>query len=122
MEENVIEIEFCSTPDGLREEYLDVYEGIHSKIVNTTRFDEISDLSITYLGKSDGSKNNKLKAEEYFPISEHGYATGKLLDEMEWQLLLDTGASKSFMSKLFYIHCKSLHTLSKFASKTQRFR
>ena len=31
----------------------DVYEGIQSEIVNTMRFDENSDLSTTYLGKSD---------------------------------------------------------------------
>ena len=40
----------------------------------------------------------------------------------EGQLLLDIGASKSFMSKSFYMHCKSLHSLSKFASKTQKFQ
>ena len=44
---------------------------------------------------------------------------GKLLDRSECQLLLDTGASKSFMSKSYSMHCKSLHFLPKFASKTQ---
>ena len=34
----------------------------------------------------------------------------------------DTGASKSFMSKSHYLHCKSLHSLPKFASKTQRIQ
>ena len=106
-------VDFGSTPDVLREEYLDVYEGIHSNIENTARFDENSDLSTTYLGRSDRSKNDKLKTEESFLISEHGYATGTLLDGTECQLLFDTGASKSFMS----IDCKSLHTLPKFASK-----
>ena len=42
------------------------------------------------------------------------------MDSPECQLLLDTGASKSFMSKSFYMQCKSLHTLPKFASTTQR--
>ena len=41
---------------------------------------------------------------------------------MKCQLLLDTGASKSFMSKSFYMQCKSLHTLPKFASTTQRIQ
>ena len=41
---------------------------------------------------------------------------------MECHLLLDPGASKSFMSKLFYMHCKSLHTLPKFAVSTQRIQ
>ena len=42
-----------------------------------------------------------------------------MLDGTECQLLLDTGVSKSFMSKSFYMHCKSLHSLPKFASRTQ---
>ena len=100
------------------EEYLDVYEGIQSEILNTTRFDENSDLSTTYLGKADRSKNNKIKAQEAFPISEQGYTRGKLLDGTECQILLDTGASKSFMSKPCYMHCKSLHSLPKFTLKT----
>ena len=67
-EENVIEVDFGPTPNVLREEYLDLYEGIHSEIVNTTRFYENLDLSTTYLGRSDRSKSDKLKAEEFFPI------------------------------------------------------
>ena len=119
-EENVIEIDFGPTPDVSMEEYLDVHEGIHSEIVDSTRFDENPDLSTTHLGKSNRSKNDKFKVEESFPISKHGFATGKVLDGTECQLHLDTGTSKSFMSKSFYMHCKSLHALPKFASKTQR--
>ena len=48
---------------------------------------------------------------------EQGYTVGKLLDRMECQILLDTEASKSFMSKSHYLCCKSLHSLPKFASK-----
>ena len=36
--------------------------------------------------------------------------------------LLDTRASKSFMSKSYYLHCKTLHSLPKFASKMQRIQ
>ena len=92
-------------------------------IVSTNRFDENSDMSTTYLGQIEqkGSQN-KLKVEESFPISENGYTTGKLLDGTKCQLLLDTGASKSFMSKSFYMHCKSLHTLPKFAATTQKIQ
>ena len=64
-------------PDILREEYLEVYEGIQSAILNTTRFDENPDLSTTYLRKADRSKNSKIKAEESFPISDQGYTIGK---------------------------------------------
>ena len=41
---------------------------------------------------------------------------------MECQVLLDTGASKSFMSKSHYLRCKSLYSLQKNASKTQRIQ
>ena len=85
-------------------------------------FDGYSDLSTTYLGTSDRSKNDKLKAEESFSISEQGYTLEKLLNGSECQLVLDTGASISFMSKSYYMHCKSLHSLPKFASKTQRIQ
>ena len=60
--------------------------------------------------------------EESFPISEQGYTLGKFLDKTECQILLDTAASKSFMSKSYYMHCNSLHPLPKYASKTQRIQ
>ena len=46
----------------------------------------------------------------------------KLLDGTEWQILLDTGASISFMSKSHYMCCKSLNSLPKFASRMQRIQ
>ena len=55
-------------------------------------------------------------------MSEHGYTLGRLLGGTECQLLLDTGASKSFMSKSFYMPCKSVHSLPKFASKPHRIQ
>ena len=39
-ERDMLELDFGHTPDKLREEYLDVYEGIQSEILSTTRFDE----------------------------------------------------------------------------------
>ena len=60
-----------------------------------------------------------IKAEEKFPISGQGYTHGKLLDNTEYSILIDTGASKSYMSKSYYMWCKSFHALPKFASTTQ---
>ena len=62
------------------EEYLDRYEGVKLEILNMTRFDEKSDLSTTYLGKTNMVRDHKMVAEERFPMSEQGYTTGKLLD------------------------------------------
>ena len=94
------EVDFGTISQNLQDEYLDVYEGIQSDIVSSSRFDETSDISMSYLGRIGHEESqNKLKAEESFPISENVYILGRLLDGMKCQLLLDTGASKSFMSK-----------------------
>ena len=98
------ELDFGVTPQKLQEEYMDIYEGIHSDIVSSNRFDQNSDISITYLGKIESKGNqDKLKAEESFHILENGYTLGRLLDGTKCQLLLDTGVSKSFMSKSFHM-------------------
>ena len=80
---------------------MDIYDGIQLDIVSSSRCDEYSDISTTYLGKIENMEGqDKLKAEESFPISENGYTLGRLLDGTKCQLLLDTGATKSFMSKV----------------------
>ena len=106
----------------LKGEYLDIYEGIQSEILNTTRFDENSDLSTTHLGRVETTRTSKIKVEETFQISEQGYTVRKLLDGSECQILLNVEASKSFMSKSHYLHCKSLHSLPIFLSKTERIQ
>ena len=121
-ERPISEIDFRDASDKLREEYLDKYEEIKSEILSTARFDENSDLSTTYLGRVNITRENKVTTEGKFQISEKGYTKGKLLDGTECQILLDTRASKSFVSKSHYLCCKSLHSLPKFASKTQRIQ
>ena len=99
----ILELDYSNTPEKLREDYLDMYKGIQSEVITTTRFDKGSDLSMTYVGRGDITRARKLTAEEKFPISEQGCMLEKLLDGAECQILLDTGASKSFMSKSHYL-------------------
>ena len=115
-------IDFGPTIDMLKEEYSDVYKGMQSEILNTIRCDKSSDLNTTYLGKSDRSKNDNIKVKESFPIPEQGHTLGKLLDRTECQIMLDTGASKSFKLKFYFMCCKSLHSLPKICIKTQIFQ
>ena len=95
---------------------------MQSKVINTTRFDENAASNMTYLGRIDITRASKLKQKKIISILEQGYMIGKSLDGTECQILLDTGASKSLMSKSHYLRCKSLHSLLKFASKTQRIQ
>ena len=99
----MLDLDFGDTPEKLKGGYLDTYGGIQSEVISTTRFDEISDLSKTHLGRIDITRTSKIKTEEKFHVSEHGSIIGKLLDGTECQILLDTGASKSFMSKSHYL-------------------
>ena len=49
------------------------------------------------------TRKTKVKAEQKFPILGQGYTLGKLLDDTDCKILLDTGAGKSYMSKSFYL-------------------
>ena len=113
-----VDIEFEG--DKLKEEYFDKCDGIYTEISQTIRFDESTDLSTTYLGGMNITRDMIIKAKEKFPISRQGYTNGKLLDNTECNIFIDTGASKSYMSKSYYMQCKSIHALPKFASTMQR--
>ena len=91
-------------------------------MVYTNRFDENSDLSTTYSSQTKLTRETKIKVEESFPITGYGYTLGKLLDGTGCQILLDTGATTSYISKSLYLKCKCLHALPKFASHTQRIQ
>ena len=66
------------------------------------------------------TQDTKIKAEVIFPITGQGFASEKLLDGTEYQILLDTGTTRSYMSKSYYLQCKTIHTLPKFSFNTQR--
>ena len=120
--EEWLDIDFKESLEIMRSRYMDVYDEIYAEIVTTSRFDENIDLSTTYLGRIDMKREEVVKAEESFPISKQGFVTGKLFNGEECQILLDTGASKSYMLKSYYLRCKPLHNIPKFVSKTQRIQ
>ena len=110
-EGNTLDIDFGVNPETLKTNYLDLYEDVHAEMVYTNRFDENSDLSSTYLGQTKMTRDTKVTDKERFPITRQGLTSGKLLDGTGCQILLDTVATKSYMSKSFYLKCKCLHTL-----------
>ena len=80
-----------------------MYEGVYAEMVYANKFNDNSNLSTTYLGQTKMKRDTKIKAEERLPIIGQGFASGKLLDGTECQILLDTGATKSYMSKPYYL-------------------
>ena len=51
------DVNFGKSPDKLKAEYLEVYEGVYAEVISTDRFDEDTDLSTTYLGTGRHDKN-----------------------------------------------------------------
>ena len=109
-------------PDVTKSRYLDIYKDIYAEMVYANKFNENSDLSMIYLGQTEMVRDTKIKAEERFPFTGQGFASEKLLDGTECQILLDTGATKSYMSKSYSLQCKTLHALPQFSSNTQRIQ
>ena len=60
--------DFGDTPNKLKGEYLDVYKGIQSEVISATRFDENSDLSMTYLDRIDTTTASGIKADKTYSI------------------------------------------------------
>ena len=112
-----IDLDFGINSETLKTKYLDLYQDMFADMVHTNRFDENSDLSTTYLGQTKMTRNTTIKAQESFPITQQGVTLGKLLGGTGCQILLDTGAIKSYMSKSFYLklnacmHCQNLHPI-----------
>ena len=53
------EVDFGANSQNLQTEHLDIYEGIQSDIVSSNRFDENSDISMTYLSKIGQEESQK---------------------------------------------------------------
>ena len=71
-----LDIDFGLCPDVLKSKYLDVYEDVYAEMVYANKFNENSDLSMTYLGQTKMMRDTKIKAEERFPITGQGFAFG----------------------------------------------
>ena len=60
---SLLDVNLIEGPGRSKEEYLDRYEGVKSEIVDTTGFEENSDLSTTYLGEINMTRDKDLVIE-----------------------------------------------------------
>ena len=74
------------------------------------------DVSTTYLGTDLVQRTDVFTAQPSFPITFDCHTNGELLGGGKMDILLDTGASKSYMSKAFYMRHEQLHHFPKFQS------
>ena len=104
--------------DRIRDTYLDKYDDVHAETSQATRFDESTDLSTTYLGKTNDARGCVIKVEERFPISGQGYTNGKIeapfVDEISGLAIvkmLDRKEQCTVVLKLKFVrNCASLDT------------
>ena len=61
-------------PDILKSKYLDIYDSVYAEMEYANKFNENSDLSMTYLGQTKMTRDTKIKEEERFPITGQGFA------------------------------------------------
>ena len=79
-------------------------------------YDDLLDVSTTYLGTDLVQRTDVFNAQPSFPITFDCHTNGELLGGGKLDILLDTGASKSYMSKPYYMSHPHLHHFPKFQS------
>ena len=77
-----------------------MHEEVQSEVLNTSRFDESSDLSMTYLGRTDMTRANKIESEEKFAIRRRIYGS-KIFRIVRWYGILNTLRHRSW--KIIYV-------------------
>ena len=108
-------IEEHNLPDTpLMEEYLDKFDTITNKLQDTKSFHDNRDVSTTYLGKGQTTRNDEFQPQLSFPIDVSSHTHVKVVGGNNLDVLVDTGASKSYMSKAYYMKNPNLHVLPKY--------
>ena len=97
-------------------EYMDRYNGITIELNVNMDYDDAVDVTTTYLGREAVNITDTFQPEQDFPIYSNCHTRGQFAGGEMIDILLDTGASKSYMSKGFYMRHPHLHRYPKFNS------
>ena len=83
-------------------EYLAHQPDIIAELIINRSYDDLLDVFTTYLGIDIVQMTDVFNAQPSFPITFDCHSNGELLGGDRLDILLDTGASKSYMSKAYY--------------------
>ena len=103
-------------------EYLDRYDGITPELNVNMEYDDAVDVTTTYLGYKSIRITDIFRPEQVFPIHLNCHTWGQFVGGRMLDILLDTGASKSYMSKGFYMRHPHLHKYPKFNSMVKNLQ
>jgi hypothetical protein len=100
----------------INQNYTENFPDTFHRLENTNSYKEESHLGTTYLGHSHIiNQNDKFQSNLSFKITQNSTTVGFINKKFKTNILLDTGASKSYMSTNFYNKHKELHNLKKFS-------
>ena len=104
------------------EDYLDSHEEVENFLNLSGQYDDHRDVSTTYLGTEKIYSTDRYTLEPSVPIYSNSHTWGQILGGGMLDILIDTGASKCYMSKAYYKRNTYLHTLPKFKSKVPKLQ
>ena len=81
---------------------LQPFDSIEAKLTASTTYDESVDISSTYIGAVKEENKSSFQTELQFPFDAQSFTSGSLLNGKEFKILIDTGATHSYLSKSFY--------------------
>ena len=94
--------DFSFSTEGMNATDYLVHQSATIAELNINRsYDALLDVSTTYLGTDLVQRIDVFNAQPSFPITFDCHTNGELLGGGKMDILLDTGASKSYMSKAF---------------------
>ena len=103
-------------------DYLDRYDGITPKLNVNMEYDDAVDVTTTYLGYESIRITDIFRPVQVFPIHSNCHMWGQFVGGRMLDILLDTGVSKSYMSKGFYMRHPHLHKYPKFNSTVKNLQ
>ena len=96
---------------SVRDMFCDQFEEVQIFLHLSDAFSDAWDVSTTYLGTDQVMLKDHFMPECLFPIYSNSHTWGQLIAGQPFDMLLDTSASKCYMSTEFYKKNPQLHTL-----------
>ena len=114
----------CAKPpsDPVIQDYLDCYDEVKNTLKLAENYNDNTDVATRYLGTDKIYKTDHFVPEPSIPIYSNSHTPGQIVGGPMVDTLIDTGASKCYMSKQFYLKHKCRHNLPKYKSKIVKLR
>ena len=90
------------------------YKGVRAELSTAAGQNELADISTTFIGLiKDDNDDSSYQPEQSFRFDVRSCTQGSLPNGEKFKILIDTGASRSYLSYTFYLECEYLKALPK---------